>query len=178
MIKVLRHGNIIAVRNPITGKDQKMINVVFTEEGRGGADQKMTQTSEFLSQLAGENVGLSNLRVHTHPVLEEKINLFPPDKEFPGHINRGLYSTPQLRQQESVDPRMIDGKPTYFKTWISNQPEDDLDVRIDPEVLMSANPEVIFNANTRGTEVRIIEQRGGVSAGERRAQPSLTEQPQ
>lgn len=174
MIKVLKHGNIIAVRNPVTGREQRMVNVVFVEEGRAGADPKMSQTSDFLSNITGENVGLNSLRVHTHPVLEEKIDLFPPQKEFPGHINRGLYSTPQLRQQENVDARMIDGKPTFFKTWISNNPEEDVDLRIDAEVLVSAKPDAVFSANTRGTEVRIVEQRNAQQQEQR--QPDLSEQ--
>lgn len=168
MIKVLRHGSIIAVTNPITRVEQEMVNVVFIEEGRDGGDAHMSETSRFLSDLTGEQVGLSNLRIHTHPVLRGKENLFPvhkdyggdSDQTFPGHINRGMYSTPQLRQQESADPRMIDGRPTYFKTWIGNQPEEDVDQRISNDVLAQSNPSAVFNANVRGTDVRVIEDRG------------------
>lgn len=158
MIKVLRYGNTIAVRNPQTGQETTLVNVIFIEEGRSGGDNKMSETSQFLSQLVGDEVGLSNLRTHTHPVLADKVGLFPEGKEFPGmHINRGLFSTPQMKQQEVADPRMIDGRPTYFKTWIDNKAEDDVDHRISNDVLLVANPSSILNARVGGTEVRILE---------------------
>jgi hypothetical protein len=157
MIKVLRHGNTIEVENPVTGEVNVMINVTFIEEGRGGADRGMTETTAFLSQLTGQEVGLSQLRVHTHPVLASKIGLFPIGQEFPGHINRGLFSTPQIRQQIDKDPRIIDGKPTYFKTWISDRPEADVDMRVDNNILASVRPSEVFNANVGAANVRVLE---------------------
>lgn len=157
MIKVLRYGNEIAVRNPQTGEETELTVVVFVEEGRSGGDQKMSETSAFLSQLAGEQVGLSSLRTHSHPVRSDKLDKFPIDEEYPGlHINRGLFSTPQMRQQEQVDPRMIDGRPTYFKTWIDTKPEDDVDFRVDNNVLLSADPTALLNSRVGSTEVRTI----------------------
>jgi hypothetical protein len=166
MIKVLRHGNRIAVVNPVTGQEEEMVNVVFVEEGRDGADAKMSESSDFLSSVLGEQVGLTNLRIHTHPILAGKVNLFPIGKELPGHINRGMYSTPQLRQQIGVDARIVDGRPTYFKTWISNKPEDDKDERISNDVLASVNPGSFAGAQIGATVVRLVEEGQNRGAGE------------
>lgn len=168
MIKVLRHGNTIEVKDPVTGKWNRMVNVVFIEEGRTGGNAHMTATSQFLSDLVGENVGLEGRRIHTHPVREDKIDLFGVHKdyggesvqEYPGHINRGLFSTPQLEQQVGVDPQMIDGRPTYFTTWIDSKPEEDLDQRISNDILMQTNPSAVYGSQVRRAEVRIIENRG------------------
>lgn len=157
MIKVLRHGNTIAVRNPINGQEQTMVNITFIEPGRGGADLHMSETSAFLTSLVGEEVGLANARVHTHPVRVDLARFFPVDKEFPGFINRGLYSTPQLRLQQNVDARMLDGRPTYFKTWIGNKQEDDVDMRISTEALIAIHPDELRNALVGVAEVRVLE---------------------
>lgn len=157
MIKVLRHGDTIAVRNPVTGKEQIMVNVTFIEEGRGGgSDAQMSGTSAFLSEIAGEEVGLQNVRTHTHPVLQETAEKFPVGETFPGYINRRLYSTPQLRQQRGVDARMVDGRPTYFKTWIGRNPEDDVDLRISNDVLAASHPDSVFNSQIGATDVRLV----------------------
>lgn len=156
-IKVLRHGDTIAVTNPVTGKEQVMVNVTFMEEGaRGGADAQMSETSDFLSEIVGQEVGLQTLRIHTHPVLRDKIELFPVGSNFPGFINRGMYSTPQLRQQENVAPRMIDGRPTYFKTWIGRAAEADVDKRIDNDVLVDKSPGSVFGAQIGATQSRVV----------------------
>jgi hypothetical protein len=154
MIKVLRHGNTINVQNPVTGTWTEMIVVTFIEEGRDGADKGMSETSAFLSAITGENVGLSQLRTHSHPVKAEMIGLFPIDREFPGHINRGLFSTPQITQQLDKDPRIIDGKPTYFKTWISDKMEDDVDMRMDNNVLAQMEPNRLFGAAVGAARVQ------------------------
>lgn len=159
MIKVLRHGNVISVQNPITGEWNDMINITFVEEGRSGADKGMSETSAFLSSLAGEQVGLNQLRTHTHPVLAEKVGLFPLGKEFAGHINRGLYTTPQIRQQLDKEARIIDGKPTYFKTWIAQDAQEDRDLRMDTNVLAQLNPSAIFNTQLGAANVKIKEVR-------------------
>jgi hypothetical protein len=158
MIRVLRHGNTISVQNPVTGEWNNMINVTFIEEGRGGADQGMTETTAFLANITGDSgVGLNQARIHTHPIMADKIGLFPVGAEFPGHINRGLYSTPQIQQQTNRDARMIDGRPTYFKTWISPQPEDDKDFRISLDVLVAAKPSEVFGAVVGAARVEVIQ---------------------
>lgn len=157
MIKVLRHGNVINVQNPVTGEWNEMVVITFVEEGRTGADKGMSETSAFLSALTGEQVGLTQLRTHSHPVLSSKIGLFPIDKEFPGHINRGLFSTPQIRQQLDKEARLIDGKPTYFKTWISEFPEEDKDLRMDNDVLTQKQPNAIFGANVGAAKVSVLQ---------------------
>lgn len=156
MIRVYRYGNTIQVTNPITLQKSVLVNVVFIEEGRTGGDAHMSESSQFLSSLIGDEVGLQNLRVHTQPVLEAQIEKFPLNKEFPGHINRGLFSTPQLKQQENVPARMIDGKPTYFKTWISSKAEEDVDMRISADVLAQSNIENLFNSQVGAAEVVIL----------------------
>lgn len=158
MIKVLRHGNKISVRNPVSGIFEDMVNVTFVEIGRSGGNAQMSDTSAFLSQLAGEAVGLSNFRIHTHPLLAGTEGKFPVGSEHPGHINRRMYSTPQIRQQENVDPQMVDGRPTYFTTWISAVPEEDVDLRVSNEALLASDPDALKRANVNRTEVRVIEE--------------------
>jgi len=161
MMKVLRHGNTISVQNPVTGEWNQLINVVFVEEGRGGADKGMSETTAFLASITGDDgVGLNQVRIHTHPVMADKIGLFPVGQEFPGHINRGLFSTPQIRQQVDRDPRIIDGKPTYFKTWISNKPEEDVDMRMDNNVLGQVNPSSVFSSSVGAANVRTVQNAG------------------
>lgn len=158
MIKVLRHGDTISVQNPATGEESVMINVTFIEEGRSGADKGMSETTKFLQSITGDaGVGLNQVRIHTHPIMADKIGLFEIGREFPGHINRGLFSTPQIRQQVDKDPRIVDGKPTYFKTWISDKPEEDVDLRMDNNVLGTMQPSTVFATNVGAARVRTLE---------------------
>jgi hypothetical protein len=161
MLKVLRHGNTIEVQNPVTGEWNQMINVTFIEEGRGGADKAMSETTKFLADITGDaGVGLNQVRIHTHPIMSDKIGLFEIDKEFPGHINRGLFSTPQIQQQVDKPARIVDGKPTYFKTWISEKAEDDQDLRVDNNVLLASNPAKLFQSQVGAANVRVFETAG------------------
>jgi hypothetical protein len=169
MLKVLRHGNVIEVQNPVDQTTTRMVNVVFTEEGRSGADKQMSETSAFLSQITGQDVGLSNQRIHTHPVREEFIGEFPVGKEIVGHINRGMYSTPQLVQQQDRAARMIDGRPTYFKTWISQTPEEDQDFRISQDVYAQVNPSGLFGAQIGAASVKTLKvQNANIPTGPQR----------
>lgn len=160
MIKVLRHGNRINVINPVTGQPTEMVNVIFVEEGRSGANPQLSITTDFLSSLVGEDVGLQNLRVHTQPVLVNQLEKFPIGKEFPGHINRGLFSTPQMQQQENRPARMIGGKPTYFSTWIDGVAAEDVDQRVSNEILLRTDPDAFRKANVGATRVEILEDNG------------------
>lgn len=160
MITVSKHGNKILVTNPINGQKTEMINLTFTEQGRSGGNAQLSDTSVFLNQFAGENTGLDNIRVHTHPIRAALIGNFPVGKKLAGFINRNLYSTPQIRQQEGVDSRMIDGQPTYFTTYISANPEKDRDLRVSNETLMRAHPELFARARTSGTVVETLEVAG------------------
>lgn len=157
MIKVIKHGNKSIIVNPVNGEETEMINVVFAEEGREGANAQMSGTSAFLDRISGETTGLSQLRVHTHPVRSNKIGFFAIGKTMPGHINRSMYSTPQIAQQENVSSRIIDGRPTYFTTYISDSPEEDRDLRMSNEVLMHVNPNGFLHSRVRGAEVRRVE---------------------
>lgn len=164
MIKVLRHGNRILVKNPVNPtKQTEMIDVIFVEEGRSSGDASMSGTSSFLSRMVGDEVGLQNLRIHTHPVRADKIGLFPLEKELPGHINRGMYSTPQMRQQENAPSRIIDGRPTFFKTWLAEVAEEDKDLRISTEALIQADVKVFRNTRIGGAEVTVLERAQGIA---------------
>lgn len=81
MIKVLAHGNRIAVMNPATGEETIMINVIFVEEGRGSGDIHMSESADFLRQITGKDVGLNVFRTHTQPIVEEEIDTFPVGSE-------------------------------------------------------------------------------------------------
>ncbi len=176
MIKVLRHGTKFSVKNPINGQLNTMVNVIFVEEGRTGGDAKMSGSSDFLSKTLGEEVGFNSLRTHTQPVLEDKLDLFPVGKELPGHINRGIYSTPQLRKQESVRARIIDGQPSYFKTWFDTEPKDDEDKRISLDVQVSVNPSSVFNAQVgANAEVKVLSQPKGEYSVQEQGQETLSE---
>lgn len=159
MLKVISHGAKIRVKNPARANEETdMINVVFQEEGRSGGDTTMSSSSAFLSKVAGGiSVGLTNVRTHTHPVKADQIGAFPVGADIPGYINRAMYSTPQMRQQESVYSRMIDGKPTYFKTWLEEVPKDDIDHRMSNETLVQVDVNILRNARVGGTEVITLE---------------------
>lgn len=165
MIRVLRHGDTIAVTNPATGDEQTMINVVFIEEGRSGANAALAGSSDLLSKLVGEDVGLEQFRVHTQPILATKIQHFPVDATFPGHINRGLYSTPQMRQQIDKEARMIDGLPTYFTTWLSEKAEEDVDKRDRNPVANPMRLEPINGLSIGATNVKTIKRADVGSSG-------------
>jgi hypothetical protein len=157
MVRVFRHGNRIAVNNPVNpAQTTYMVDVTFVEVGRRGGNYQLSDTSHFIDKLLadegelgeGETTGLDLLRIHTQPIRENKLPSFPIGKEFRAFINRTLYSTPQMRQQninpvtnERVLPRMIDGRPTFFTTVMEDQPRDDRDLRIDNNELIKVHPE-------------------------------------
>jgi hypothetical protein len=157
MVKVQAHGDTTEITNPVTREVTRMINVVFVEEGRDGADKNMSESSRLLSELIGEEVGLKQIRTHTHPVLEEQIGNFPIGAEFPFHISRGLYSEPQIRQQVDKPARIVDGKPTFFKTWLSKTIDPDQDYRKDVNILASNEGTArVFGVNVGATTVRTV----------------------
>jgi len=157
MIKVLRHGNTIAVRNPALGSEEVMVDVVFVELGRGGANANLSQSQEFLNELEGEDVGLPGIRVHTQPILKDKVSKYPIGRSIDGFINRRLYSTPQMPQQEGRPAREIDGKPTYFVTYMSKTAVDDQDMRDSNELLAKTHPELFNGTQKRSAQVRVLE---------------------
>lgn len=157
MIKVLRHGGRISIQNPITQAWQEAVNVVFIEEGRNGANDALSNGSNLLTQAVGVETGLANLRIHTQSVLTSAIKEFPVGKEISSlFINRKLYSTPQMRQQVDVEARMVDGKPTYFTTYVDNKQQPDIDLRLDNNVLVTVNPGALIGARVGAAEVRVI----------------------
>lgn len=157
MLTVQRHGNRISVENPVTHVKTEMINVIFVEEGRSGAISAMSGSSEFLSRITGASVGLEQLRVHTHPIKADKIDLFPVGKQLPGHINRKLFSTPQINQQVNVQSRMVEGKPTYFTTFLDEVLKADEDYRMDNADLVKVNPDYFKNSRIGTANVEILE---------------------
>ena len=158
MIKVLRHGNKIAVKNPATGREEVMVDVVFIELGRGGANSNLSQSQQFLNELEGEDVGLPGIRVHTQPILEAMVGKYPPGRSIDGFVNRRLYSTPQMPQQEGRPAREIDGKPTYFVTYLSKTAAEDEDFRDSNELLAKTHPEMFNGTQKRSTQVRVLEE--------------------
>lgn len=163
MIKVAKLGRRETVTNPVDGQKTEMITVTFHEYGRSGGNAQLSDTSAFLSQQLGIDGGLSNIRVHTHPLKAELIDQgkIKVGLELPGFINRNLFSTYQTRQQEAVKPRMIDGKPTFFTTYISANAEKDRDLRVSNETLMKQHPEYFFEAITSTAVVEIMEMEVG-----------------
>lgn len=147
MVKVFRYGDKIAVRNPANPSEvTHMVKVTFMEEGREGGNAQVSNTTAILDRLLaeelnGETTGLNQFRIHTQPVREDQVRLFPIGRQFNAFINRGLFSTPQLRQQEGVRPRMIDGRPTFFLTWMEDVKRDDVDQRLSNDVLATIHPE-------------------------------------
>jgi hypothetical protein len=175
MIKVRAHGDRVAVYNPVTRKEQDMTKVVFSEDARGGANSRMKESSDALSDFFGENVGFEGLpRTHTHLVKTDQLSKFPIHRDFGGEsdftlplfINRGLFSKPQMEAQRNVQGREIDGRLTYFATWIGKSQEDDIDERLSEEALIELNPNSVLNAQVRATEVRILDKKAlsGVDA--------------
>lgn len=157
MLKVQRHGSKTRVRNPATGEWQDMVNIVFVEEGRDGAVGSISNSSKFLDRVLGKQTGLRQLRTHTQPVLASEADDFPIGKEIEGHINRVLYSQPQMRQQQNVVGRMVDGKPTYFITELDQVSKDDRDERVKNETLALINPQILRDAGVGVAEVITLE---------------------
>lgn len=159
MIKVLRHGPIVAITNPATRKETVTQRVTFIEEGRGGANSEMSETTDFLNMVVGVETGLKTVRVHTHSIDVKQIAKFPVGFEIPnGFINRKIYSSPQMRQQENVRPQMLNGKPAYFVTYIGNTALDDIDSRDSNETVALVNVNRLRDAIVAKAEVRPIEQ--------------------
>jgi hypothetical protein len=154
-VRVLRHGDKRRIKNPITGQWQNTTNIVFIEEGRKGAIDAMATTTAALSAaIGGEQVGIQIARTHTHPIVDEAVGNFPEGKVFPNlYINRKMFSTPQVSQQEGVKPRMVEGKPTYFTTEIAEVAKEDVDLRYSTEVLATLKPEFFTDARVGVAEV-------------------------
>jgi hypothetical protein len=155
MIKVQAFGDMIQIPNPARpGEVTTMQNVVFIEEGRDGANKALSQGSDLLSQALGVEAGLVQVRTHTQPVALDAVAKLQVGMEIPNlHINRELYSSPQIRNQVDKEARMIDGQPTYFTTYISDRIEADRDRRIGLDVLATIRPNEIFNAQIGATEI-------------------------
>ena len=159
MIRVVKHGQKRVIVNPRNPKEETVeIPVTFIEEGRGGLNANLTQSSELLSEWAGANVGLNLSRTHTFPVRENQIEKFAIDTELPFFINRTLTSTKQMRQQENVEGRMIDGKLTYVSTTLSRTAEPDKDLRVSLETSAAIDPERVRRATTGTADVYFAEE--------------------
>lgn len=155
MVKVQAKGDVLRIANPAkAGEVTVMQNVVFIEEGRSGAQSKLANSSNLLSQALQAETGLEQTRTHTQPVKIEEANKLEIGQEIPGlHINRELSSVPQIRGQVGKPARMADGRPTYFVTFFGNKPEDDIDNRLPLEKLVDLDPNIIKNAQIGATEM-------------------------
>lgn len=160
MLKVTRHGIKTVVTNPVDGSKNTIIAVTFVEQGRSGAIASLSNSTDFLNRITGRKTGLDQFRTHTQPVDAEQIDLFPLGKEIAGHINRTLFSTPQMRQQEGVDSRMIDGKPTYFVTILDDVAKEDVDFRMSNEALIAIDVNLFRAARTGTAEVQVLQEVG------------------
>lgn len=161
MITVKEIRDTFATLDPATGQWQEMTNVVFIEKGRSGVNRSLSASSEFLDELVGEKTGLDNTRTHTQPVRAELVEKgkFPVDSEHRGHINREMWSTPQMANQQDKVPRIIDQKVTYFKTKLEAIPKEDEDYRTVSITSDSVIPQELLNQatqNMRATQVRTI----------------------
>lgn len=56
----------------------------------------------------------------------------------------------------AIDPVTIDGRPTFFRTWIGEKAEDDVDARVSLDTLLTVNPASVFNGRVGSAEVRVI----------------------
>jgi len=179
MIKVREHGQAFRSRNPSDNKWSTMIVVVWEELGnRGGSvNRSLSDSSAVLDRLLGEETGLPTIRTHSQPVLVDKVHLCPVGMELPGYINRELHSRPQMWNQVDRPPRNVDGRPTYFKTLLADNPAEDRDVRDSNEVLSRTNPELFQNMQVRSTDRIAVETKEykdpGFSEEDIRARKSL-----
>jgi hypothetical protein len=131
MVKIREHRGLIQIQNPINQEWQTMTLVVFEETGRGGVNESLNESNDFLSAIAGEDVGLKNIRTHTQPIEPDKAEKhFPVGRELNGYINRELHTTPQMFNQINKPPRVLSGRRTYFKTVLSNTMKEDNDLRL------------------------------------------------
>lgn len=166
MIKVHAHGIIIATKNPTTEQETVTQKVTFIEEGRSGANTSMDETTKFLNGLTGGNTGLNTTRTHTHTIRVEEIEKYPIGKTFNGFINRKMFSFPQMRQQSDRRAQMVDGKPTFFTTYISGQQEQDVDLRDSNSIVASVRPDLLAGAIVAKAEVRVVEEAQKEEIGE------------
>lgn len=178
MLTVLKHGNVFVVRNPADGRETEMVNVVFIEEGRPGAISSLSGSSDFLSNLMGEDLGLDQTRTHTQPIKADKIKFFPLGKKIEGHINRKLFSQPAMRQQEGVQSRLVDGKPTYFTTSLDQNIKPDEDYRMANETLAQVDPHAFRNTRLGNAEITILEKVSAEAQAEQiqQAEPAVQQQ--
>lgn len=159
MVTVQSHGERRRIQNPAKPSEWTDVQLVtFAETGRGGANAAMTESSDALSKFLGQESGLTGLRIHTHPVRLEVMDALPVGREVPLFINRKLFSTPQITQQVDVAPRMIDGKPTYFTTYLSEKAQEDQDLRLSTSELISINPEAYSHAQVGAASVQRVDQ--------------------
>lgn len=157
MIRVLRHGARTSVKNPVTQQETEMVRVTFVEEGRGGANPSLSKSSSFLDKVTGQKTGLDLQRTHTQAVLADKLQFFAVGAVLNGYINRKMYSTPQMNQQEPVAARMIDGRPTFFVTELDEAQRDDEDHRDSNELVVAIRPQSFSNIRTQTAEVKILQ---------------------
>jgi hypothetical protein len=170
MVIVKEHGNTFETRDPSTGEWTQMTNVVFIEKGRDGVNKTLSDSSQALNEAAGltETTGLDNTRTHTQPVRTSLVAEFPVGKEFALHINREMWSIPQMANQEGKVPRIIGNKLTFFKTSLSKNPEEDKDYRtVEVSSDDMVSPDLVNQAkrSLRATEVRVISRPAGASSG-------------
>lgn len=159
MVKITAVGGRREITNPLDQSTTIEVNVTFREIGqRGGPNEDMNETYDFLSSLAGHKVGLDLQRTRTVSMKEVDAKKFAVGTEWPGFVNRKMHSRPQMEQQRGKPARMIDNKPTFFTTYLSTVEKPDIDLRDKNEVLVQTNPELFANVNLRPASVRLLEE--------------------
>ena len=179
MVTVQRIGDTFQSKDPSTGEWTEMTNVVFIEKGRDGVNKTLSESSNVLNEVLGieGTTGLDNTRTHTQPVRSNLIGEFPIGKEFPElHINREMWSIPQMANQEGKVPRIIGNKLTYFKTSLSKEPLDDRDFRtveVTADDMVSKDLVAQAKRSLRATEVRTIQRANPTSGLESAVQSGM-----
>lgn len=157
MLTVKKIGERRIVTNPVDQKQTEMQVVTFTENGRSGLSESLSSSSAFLDRILNVQTGLDSIRTHTQLVTLDAVAKLKEGQEIPGHINRKLSSFATMRQQQDVEPRLVDGRPTFVYTELSDQEHEDVDNRISNEALLNYNGgSILFSAKLGGTEVRVV----------------------
>lgn len=163
MLKVTGKGKPYDTQDPRSKQWTTLVNVIYEEVGRPTGKFGLVRSTELLDNFFGEATGLPQVRSHTQPMRVEVANKIKVGDEIPNlHINRGLYSLPDIKAQLDVKPRMIGNRPTFFLTWLDDKEADDLDERLPNEVLAQIRPDLFLAATVENAQIRKPDE--GVSA--------------
>lgn len=159
MVTVTSLGQKRKIQNPANLSEWTEVQIVtFQERGRSGANNSMAESTDALNKVLGVQTGLDTVRTHSHPVRIEVAQGLSVGKEMPLFINRKMYSLPQLEQQVGAAPRMVNGRPTYFLTYLSDTAQADEDLRLKTEELIAINKDAFSNSRVSAAQVVNIDE--------------------